>query len=399
MNRIYLDHAATTPVKPEAFEQMKKYFINEYGNPSAIYQTGVSAQIAVSASRRKISTLINAEPEEIIFTSGGTESDNWALRGALVPYIFAAKSKDDINGNKMICPHIIITEIEHHAILNTAEYLKKFGVEVTVVHVDSEGYVNPADIEHEIRKNTVLISVMMANNEIGTIEPVKEIGKIAHEHGILFHTDAVQAFGHIEIDVRNTNIDLMSVSGHKFGGPKGTGFLYKSKKIKIENMIFGGGQEMGLRAGTENVSGIVGMTAAAEISCGSISRESERQRKLSDLFYKEIKKEIPFVYLNGPEISSPQRLPNNINIEFKDVLGESLLIMLDMNGIAASAGSACTAGALEPSHVLSAIKVPEEEIMSSIRFTIGEENTKEELMQTVAVLKSAVQRLRSMNEK
>lgn len=380
---IYLDHSATTPLRHEALEAMQPFLQEEYGNPSAIYQIAVRAKEVISECRRTIASTLHGEPEEILFTSGGTESDNWALRGIVIPFLLRHEKV-----------HIISTQVEHHAVLRTLQYLEKLGASVTLLPVDQEGFVRTEDVERAIRPETRLISVMTANNEIGTIEPVAEIGKIARERGIVFHTDAVQAYGHIPLDVQKMNIDLLSVSSHKFGGPKGTGFLFVRSHTDLENLMFGGDQERGMRAGTENVAGIVGMAAAARLSCAEMKEEAARERNLTHWFYEILKNEIPDMEVNGPAIGSQLRLPNHMNFLFPGVLGESLLMLLDLEGIAASAGSACSAGALEPSHVLTAIGRTEGETRSSLRFTLGRENTREELERTAEILQSCLRKLR-----
>lgn len=384
MRQIYLDHAATTPVRPEVKEEMLPFIEGEFGNPSAVYSIGTNNKEAISAARRKIAALLGAESSEIIFTSGGTESDNWALRGVALTYLMKKESV-----------HIITSSIEHHAVLHTTEFLERIGCRVTYLDVDQDGFVNPQDVENAIEDDTRIISIMTANNEIGSIQPIAEIGRIAHENGILFHTDAVQAFGHIPISVNDMNIDLLSASAHKFGGPKGIGFLYRRNSVKMENLIFGGGQERGLRAGTENVAAIVGMAKAAVLSCENMEEEMERERKMCRLFLQDLTDGTDDIHLNGPAIGE-NRLPNNLNVEFKGVLGESMLIMLDMEGIAASAGSACSAGAVDPSHVLLAIGLHPDAVKSSLRFTIGEENTLDELELTAGIIRKIVEKLRKM---
>lgn len=378
---IYLDNAATTKTNPEVVKEMIPYFTENYGNPSAIYEIAGRSKEAIEEGRKKIAHVIGAEPEEIYFTAGGSESDNWALKAAFEAY--AEK------GN-----HIITTKIEHHAILHTCDYLESRGAKITYLDVDENGFVDPKAVEAAITDKTILISVMTANNEIGTIEPVREIGKIARDHGILFHTDAVQAFGHIPINVDEDNIDMLSSSGHKLNGPKGIGFLYIRKGVRIRSFVHGGAQERKRRAGTENVPGIVGFGKAAEIAETTMEERSKQETEIRDYMIGRIMKEIPYTKLNGDPV---RRLPNNINVCFRYVEGESMLIMLDMKGIAASSGSACTSGSLDPSHVLLAIGLPHEIAHGSLRLTLSEEITKEQADFTVDSLKEIVSHLRSMS--
>ena len=378
---IYLDNAATTQVDEEVFEAMKPYFCELYANPSSIYSFAGQASKAVEEAREQIAHLIHAKSREIYFTGGGSESDNWALKSIAEQY--AKKGK-----------HIITTRIEHHAILHTAEYLEKQGYEVTYLDVDAYGKISLQALETAIRPDTILISIMAANNEIGTIEPLEEIGKIAKAHGVLFHTDAVQAFGHIPIDVDRMNIDLLSASGHKIHGPKGIGILYVRKGVKIGSFIHGGAQERKKRAGTHNVPGIVGMGKAAELAQKRMEPSSAYMQELRDYVIERIEKEIPYCRLNGDRAD---RLPNNINFCFRFVEGESLLIMLDSKGICASSGSACTSGSLDPSHVLLAIGLPHEIAHGSLRMTISEHITRKDMDETVDYLKEIVERLRSMS--
>lgn len=382
MNRwIYLDNAATTKMEGEAYEAMKPYFEEYYGNASGIYRFAGIGKKAVEEARESVADVIGAKPSEIYFTGGGSESDNWAL--------IATASANQEKGK-----HIITSVIEHHAILHTCEYLEKLGFEVSYIEVDENGIVNLQKLEEAVRKDTILISVMTANNEIGTIQPIEEIGEIAHRHGILFHTDAVQAFGHIPLDVQKMNIDLLSASGHKLGGPKGVGMLYIRNGVKIGAFIHGGAQERGRRAGTYNTPGIVGFGKAAEIAKAEMQQRSEYETQLRDYFIDRVLKEIPFSRLNGDK---NRRLPNNANFSFRFIEGESLLIMLDQKQICASSGSACTSGSLDPSHVLLAIGLPHEIAHGSIRFTVSHETTREEIDQTIEVLKGIVERLRSMS--
>ncbi|MCM1040376.1 MAG: cysteine desulfurase NifS [Ruminococcus sp.] len=378
---IYLDNAATTQVYPEVLEAMTPYFTEYYGNPSAIYTFAGKALKAVNEARAVLAKGIGAAPEEIYFTGGGSESDNWALKAAVEAY--AAKGS-----------HIVTTKIEHHAILHTAEYLEKKGCEVTYLDVDENGFVRPEDVRAAIRQNTILISVMAANNEIGTIEPLREIGEIARENGILFHTDAVQAFGHIPLDVEAMHIDLLSASAHKVNGPKGIGFLYIRKGVKIASFIHGGAQERRRRAGTLNTAGIVGFGKAAELSLRDMQKRAEYEADLRDYLIERILKEIPYTRLNGDKT---MRLPGNAHFCFRFIEGESLLILLDQNGICASSGSACTSGSLDPSHVLLAIGLPHEIAHGSLRLTLSEKTTKEEIDFTVDKIKEIVERLRSMS--
>ena len=379
--KIYLDNAATTRTAQEVVDAMIPYFTENYGNPSSIYELGQRSKEAITTAREQIAEVIGAKPEEIYFTAGGSEADNWALKAACEAYEKKGK-------------HIITTKIEHHAILHTCEYLEKKGVEVTYLDVDENGLVDLDALQKAIRPDTILISIMFANNEIGTIEPVKEIGMIAKEHGILFHTDAVQAFGQIPIDVDDMNIDMLSSSAHKINGPKGIGFLYIRKGVKIRSFVHGGAQERKRRAGTENVPAIVGYGVAAKRAAETMEERTAKERELRDYFIERIQKEIPYVKLNG----HPQkRLPNNINISFRFIEGESLLIMLDMKGIAGSSGSACTSGSLDPSHVLLAIGLPHEIAHGSLRLSLGADTTKEDLDYTLEQIKEIVNRLRELS--
>ena len=379
--RIYLDNAATTKTSQEVVDAMLPYFTENYGNASSIYEVGQRSKEAITTAREDIAKVLGAKTEEIYFTAGGSEADNWALKAA-----FEAYSK---KGN-----HIITTKIEHHAILHTCEYLEKKGAEITYLDVDENGLVNLDELQKAIRPETILISIMFANNEIGTIEPVKEIGMIAKEHGVLFHTDAVQAFGQVPIDVDEMNIDMLSSSAHKINGPKGIGFLYIRKGVKIRSFVHGGAQERKRRAGTENVPGIVGYGVAAKRAAETMEVRTAKERELRDYFIDRVLKEIPYVKLNGDPV---KRLPNNINLSFRFVEGESLLIMLDMKGIAASSGSACTSGSLDPSHVLLAIGLPHEIAHGSLRLTLGEDTTKEDLDYTLEQLKEIIGKLRNLS--
>lgn len=378
---IYLDNAATTKVNEKVLESMMPYFSEIYCNPSAAYSFATKGRIAIEEARNHAAKLIGASDMEIYFTSGGSESDNWAIKA--VAESFSDKGK-----------HIITTKIEHHAVLHTCEYLERHGFDITYLNVDSDGKVRLDELKKSIREDTILISVMTANNEIGTIQPVAEIGKIAHEKGILFHTDAVQAYGHIPINVDEMNIDLLSASGHKFNGPKGVGIMYIRKGVKIRSFIHGGSQERGRRAGTYNVPGIAGLGTAAKLAMENMAKRAEKEKELRDYFIDRISAEIPYTVLNGHR---EDRLPNNINFCFRFVEGESVLIMLDQAGICASSGSACTSGAIDPSHVLRAIGLSDEMAHESLRLTLSYENTKEEIDTVVGELKRIVERLRGMS--
>lgn len=378
---IYLDHAATTAVHPDVLKEMLPYFTDRFGNPSSVYGFAANNKNKLTEARETIAGALGAKPEEIYFTAGGSESDNWALKCTAEAY--------GVHGG-----HIITTKIEHHAILHTCKYLQNRGYDVTYLDVDENGLVDLNTLEAAIRPDTFMISIMFANNEIGTIEPIKEIGEIAHRHGILFHTDAVQAFGQIPIHVDGMNIDMLSASGHKFNGPKGIGFLYIKKGLKLKSFIHGGQQERGRRAGTENVPGIVGIAKACEIAMAEMEERMKKETELRDYLIERILKEIPYTRLNG---HSKKRLPNNVNISFQFVEGESILIMLDMAGICASSGSACTSGSVDPSHVLLAIGLPHEIAHGSLRLTIGYENTKEEMDTVVDNLKRIITNLRNMS--
>ena len=378
---IYLDNAATTRTAPEVVEAMLPYFSENYGNPSSVYGLAGESKKAITESREIIAGALGAKSNEIYFTAGGSEADNWALKAAAEAY----QSK----GN-----HIITTKIEHHAILHTCEYLEKRGFEITYLNVDEYGSVKLEDLKKAIRPTTILISVMFANNEIGTIQPIKEIGEIAKKHGILFHTDAVQAFGQVPISVDEYHIDMLSSSGHKLNGPKGIGFLYIRSGLKLRSFIHGGAQERKRRAGTENVPGIVGYGKAVERALRTMEERTRKERELRDYLIERVLTEVPFVRLNGHR---KNRLPNNVNFSFQFVEGESLLIMLDMEGICASSGSACTSGDLDPSHVLLAIGLPHEIAHGSLRLTLGEETTREDLDFVIDTIKGIVQKLRDMS--
>ncbi|QDW74201.1 cysteine desulfurase NifS [Lachnospiraceae bacterium KGMB03038] len=378
---IYLDNAATTRTAPEVVEAMLPYFTENYGNPSSVYSFASANKEVLDRQRDIIAGILGAKSNEIYFTAGGTESDNWALKAAAEAY----KNK----GN-----HIITTKIEHHAILHSAEFLEKHGFEVTYLDVDEDGVVKLDELEKAIRPETILISVMFANNEIGTIQPIKEIGEIAHEKGILFHTDAVQAFGHVPIHVDEYHIDMLSASGHKLNGPKGIGFLYIRKGLRLRSFIHGGSQERKRRAGTENVPGIVGLGTAARLAAETMEERISKETRLRDHLIERVLAEIPYCRLNGHRTD---RLPNNANFSFQFIEGESLLIMLDGKGICASSGSACTSGSLDPSHVLLAIGLPHEIAHGSLRLTLSEQTTEEELDYVVDSLKEIVTKLREMS--
>ncbi len=378
---IYLDNAATTKTAPEVVDAMLPYYTEHFWNPSSVYSFAAGNKEVIAKQREIIADALGAKSKEIYFTAGGSESDNWALKATAEAY--AAK------GN-----HIITTKIEHHAILHTAEYLEKKGFEVTYLDVDENGVVKLDELKAAIRPTTILISVMYANNEIGTIQPIKEIGAIAKEHKILFHTDAVQAFGQVPIDVDECNIDMLSASGHKLNGPKGIGFLYIRTGVKIRSFVHGGGQERKRRAGTENVPGIVGLGAAVARAVRTMEERTLIEKELRDYLIGRVMKEIPYTKLNGHDVD---RLPNNSNFSFRFIEGESLLIMLDMKGICASSGSACTSGSLDPSHVLLAIGLPHEIAHGSLRLTLSEETTKADIDFVVESLKEIVARLRNMS--
>lgn len=378
---IYLDNAATTKVRPEVVDAMLPFFTENYGNASAVYSVGATAKEALTTAREQVARVIGAKSEEIYFTAGGSESDNWALKAT------AELLKE--KGN-----HIITSKIEHHAILHTCEYLEKQGFEVTYLNVDEDGVVDLEELKKAIRPTTILISVMFANNEIGTIQPIKEIGAIAKEHGILFHTDAVQAFGQVPINVDEMHIDMLSASGHKLNGPKGIGMLYIRKGVKIRSFVHGGAQERKRRAGTENIPGIVGFGKACEIAVNTMAERTRKETELRDYLMSRIEKEIPYVKING---SRTNRLPNNVNVCFRFIEGESMLIMLDQKGICGSSGSACTSGSLDPSHVLLAIGLPHEIAHGSLRLTLSHETTREDINYTVEELTKIIDRLRQMS--
>lgn len=378
---IYLDNAATTKTAPEVVDAMLPYFSKYYGNASTIYSLGAESKKAMDHARQTIADSLGAKPEEIYFTAGGSESDNWALKATAEAY--ASKGKN-----------IITTKIEHHAILHTCEYLEKRGFEITYLNVDRDGLISLDELKAAIRPDTILISVMFANNEIGTIEPIAEIGEIAKEHGVLFHTDAVQAYAQVPINVDEMHIDMLSASGHKLNGPKGIGFLYIRKGVKIRSFVHGGAQERSRRAGTENIPGIVGLGAAVERAMRIMDSKTRKEIELRDYLIGRLENEIPHCWLNGHRT---KRLPNNINFSFLFIEGESMLIMLDMKGICASSGSACTSGSLDPSHVLLAIGLKHEEAHGSLRLTLSEDSTKEEMDIVAEEVKKIVQRLRDMS--
>lgn len=379
--KIYLDNAATTKVRSEVVETMLPYFTEEYGNPSSVYEFASQSKIAIDKAREVIAKSINADKADIYFTSGGTESDNWAI-------IATAEAYKD-KGN-----HIITSKFEHHAVLHTCEYLEKNGYEVSYIDVNENGIIDLQQLKNEIRPTTILITIMFANNEIGTIQPIKKIGQIAKDNNILFHSDAVQAYTHLDIDVKDLNIDMLSASAHKLKGPKGIGFLYIRKGIKNRSFIHGGAQERRRRAGTENVPSIMGFAKAVEINMATIKERTDKELELQNLLIKRVLSEVPYTRLNGDK---NKRLSNNINFSFQFIEGESLLIMLDMKNICASSGSACTSGALDPSHVLLSIGLPHEIAHGSLRLTLCEENTEEEINYTVDMIKEIVQKLRDMS--
>lgn len=379
--KIYLDNAATTKTRPEVVEAMLPYFTELYGNPSSVYEFASQNKKAVNEARDIIGSSLGAEAKDIYFTAGGSESDNWAIKACAEAY------KD--KGN-----HIITSKIEHHAVLHTMEWLETQGFEVTYLDVDENGVVKLKELEKAIRPETILISIMFANNEIGTIEPVREIGEIAKAHNILFHTDAVQAYGQVPINVDDLHIDMLSASGHKLNGPKGIGFLYIRKGLKLRSFIHGGAQERHRRAGTENVPGIVGLGKAVQIAIDTMEERTREEMRLRDLLIQRVLQEVPYTRLNGHRTS---RLPNNANFSFQFIEGESLLIMLDMENICGSSGSACTSGSLDPSHVLLAIGLPHEIAHGSLRLTLSHETTEEEIKYTIEKIREIVDKLRSMS--
>ena len=379
---VYLDNAATTPCAPEALEMMVKALSGACGNPSSHYSVGYEAKEFVDTGRAQVAKAINAAPAEIFFTGCGSEADNWAVKGTA--FTKARQNKK----------HLITSAFEHHAIMHSMAALERMGFEVTYIKPNSEGYIRPEDVEAAIRPDTALVSIMMANNEIGTIEPIAEIGEIAKEHGVLFHTDAVQAYAQVPINVDEMHIDMLSASGHKLNGPKGIGFLYIRKGVKIRSFVHGGAQERSRRAGTENIPGIVGLGAAVERAMRIMDSKTRKEIELRDYLIGRLENEIPHCWLNGHRT---KRLPNNINFSFLFIEGESMLIMLDMKGICASSGSACTSGSLDPSHVLLAIGLKHEEAHGSLRLTLSEDSTKEEMDIVAEEVKKIVQRLRDMS--
>ena len=378
---IYVDNAATTMLEPEVLEKMMPYLTQFYGNASSIYRFGQKSKEVVNESREIIAKCLNADAKEIYFTSGGSESDNWAIKG-----VADALSK---KGN-----HIITSAIEHHAVLHTCEFLEKHGYKITYLPVDENGLVNPKDLEDAITDKTILVSIMFANNEIGTIQPIRELAEIAHNHGVYFHTDAVQAVAHVEIDVRDLDVDMLSMSAHKFGGPKGIGALYIKKGVRVTNLLHGGQQELGRRATTENLAGIVGMAAALKLATDNFEENTKKMLDLRERYINEVLEKIPYCRLNGHRT---QRLPGNTNISFQFIEGEAMLLLLDMYGIAASSGSACTSGSLDPSHVLLGIGLSHGIAHGSLRVTFSHHNTVEEVDQIVDALQKVIQRLRDMS--
>ncbi len=381
MKQVYLDYSATTPVKEEVLSEMIPYFTQEFGNPSSLYTQGLTAKTALDKARNQVAQLVGAEDGEIYFTGCGTEADNWVILGVSD----ALKAK----GN-----HIITSKIEHHAILHSCEYLEKHGFEVTYLDVDSDGRVNPESLREAITDKTILVSIMLVNNEVGTVQPIKELARMAKEHGILFHTDAVQAIGNIPVDVKDLGVDYMSMSAHKIYGPKGTGALYARKGAKLQSFIHGGAQEMKRRAGTENTAGIVGFGKAAELAKENLESHIEHSRNLRDYLADKIKENIEDIQING---SMEHRHPGNLNVAFKYIEGESILLLLDAFGIAVSTGSACSSKSLTPSHVLTALGVPVEMIHGTVRFTVGDFTTKEDIDYTVENLTKVVARLRELS--
>ena len=381
--KVYLDYSATTPVKEEVLNEMIPYFTERYGNASSLYTIGLESKAALDKAREQVANLVGASPKEIYFTGSGSEADNWALKN--MAFDMRAKGK----GN-----HIITSRIEHHAILHTCEYLEKQGFEVTYLDVDKEGFVSPEDLEKNIKDETILVSVMFINNEIGTVEPIKDLAETAHRHKVLFHSDAVQAVGNVHIDVKDLGIDMLSMSAHKIYGPKGQGALYIRKGVRLSNFIHGGAQEMGKRAGTENMAGIVGFGKAAEIAQKNLDAHIKHCSELRDYLIEEIEKRIPKVFVNG---SRKHRHPGNANITFEYIEGESILLLMDMYGIAVSTGSACSSKSLNPSHVLSAIGIPHEMIHGSIRFTTGDLTIKEDIDFAVEKLVEVVEKLRELS--
>ncbi len=383
MRHVYLDYSATTPVKEDVVNEMIPYFTEKFGNPSSLYAPGLEAKEGLNKARKQVADLINAEEREIFFTSCGTEADNWVLEGVADAY----KSK----GN-----HIITTKIEHHAILHTCQYLEKHGVEVTYLDVDNEGFVSPADLEAAITDRTILVSIMMVNNEVGTIQPIKELAAIAKAHGVLFHTDTVQAIGNVPVDVKDLGVDFISMSAHKIYGPKGVGALYKRAGINIPSFVHGGAQEKKKRAGTENSAGIVGFGKAAELAMNGLAEHAAHSDQLRRMLWDKIQAEISDITLNGPA-DFTRRHPGNLNVSFDYVEGESILLLLDANGISVSTGSACSSESLDTSHVLNALQVPPEKANGAVRFTVGDFTSEEDLDYVVEVLKKVIDTLRKLS--
>lgn len=381
MKQVYLDYSATTPVKEEVVREMLPFFTERYGNPSSLYSVGLDAKAGLDEARARVAGLINAEPKEIFFTSCGTESDNWVLEGTA-------------NALKNKGRHIITSSIEHHAILHTCEYLEKLGFEITYLDVDGDGFVSPEALEKAIRKDTILVSIMMVNNEIGTIEPIKELAAVAKAHGVLFHTDAVQGLGNVPIDVKDLGVDFLSMSAHKIYGPKGVGALYMRKGVRITNFMHGGAQETKRRAGTENLAGIAGFGKAAELAAANLEQHIEHSTKLRNYFWEQIEANISGVTLNG---SREKRHPGNLNVSFDYIEGESILLMLDAFGISISTGSACSSKSLVPSHVLEAIGISITKMNGTVRFTVGDFTTKEDIDYVVETLVKVVARLRELS--
>jgi cysteine desulfurase len=381
MRKVYFDHSATTPVDPQVVEVMIPFFSEKFGNPSSIHSFGRETKVALEEAREKVAAFCNVRPADIYFTSGGTESDNMAIKG--VAYEFKKKGR-----------HIITSQIEHHAVLHCCEYLEKDGFEVTYVRPDKYGMIHPEAVAEAMRKDTILISIMHANNEVGTINDIEKIGALAREKGVLFHTDAVQTFGKLPIDLGLLPVDLLSVSGHKIYGPKGVGLLYIRKGVRLAQLTHGGGHERGRRPGTENIPAIIGLAKAVELRQQRMNQESEALKKLRDAFYEKLTQTIPRLHLNG---HPKQRLAGHLNVSFEGIEGEALLLSLDLKGVAASSGSACTSGSLDPSHVLAAMGMKPELARASIRFTLGNENTEEDVDYVAGILPEIVQRLRSMS--
>ena len=378
---IYLDHASTTPTDPEVVSAMLPWYTEGFGNPSTVYSVGRSAANVLQQSRESIAGTLGAEPEEICFTSGGTESDNWAILGTAEAHHKKGR-------------HLVTSSVEHHAVLESMEFLEKRGFEVTRVPVDSGGLVDPDEVRRVIRPDTILVSIMHANNEIGTIQPIADIGKVTREAGVMFHVDAVQTGGKLPLDVNELGVDMLSLSAHKFYGPKGVGLMYLRKRTRITPLFHGGGQEKGRRAGTHNVAGIVGMAKALELSVGRMVDDAAREAALRDRLWKRLEAEVEAIYLNGdPE----RRLPGNLNVRLDGIEGESMILMLDMEGICVSSGSACTTGSLEPSHVLLALGIPAEQAHGSLRVTLGRSTTAEHIDKFIEVFPPIVARLREMS--